>query len=81
MTPEIIPPLLLSASGSSVPLAVYPNSGEYWDAGLQQWRGQACESMDVADWHRLGARLVGGCCRTTADDISVMRARLQASLG
>ena len=27
-------------------------------------RGEAAEAMDVVRWHGLGARLVGGCCRT-----------------
>lgn len=74
--PENIPLLLSSAQHTGIPLAAYPNSGEYWDATAQQWRGQACGSMDVGEWHRLGTRLIGGCCRTTSDDIRGMRARL-----
>lgn len=75
--PENIPALLASTAGAGLPLAVYPNSGEYWDAEAQQWRGQACGSMDVVDWHRMGARLIGGCCRTTAADIRLMRTSLE----
>lgn len=80
LAPEIVPPLLRSAGAEGLPLAVYPNSGEYWDAGAQQWLGQACGEMDVAEWHRLGARLIGGCCRTTADDIGRMKSGLEAAL-
>ena len=74
--PENIPSLLQSAQGVRLPMAAYPNSGEYWDAGAQQWCGQACDSMAVGEWARLGARLIGGCCRTNANDIRGMRARL-----
>ena len=80
LSPEIIPSLLASARHIQVPLAVYPNSGEYWNAELQQWAGQACASMDVTEWYRLGARLIGGCCRTSADDIRGMRMRLEAAV-
>lgn len=74
--PENIPSLLRSAQHVGIPLAAYPNSGEYWDAGLQQWCGQACGDMAVDEWKRLGARLIGGCCRTDAGDIRGMRERL-----
>ena len=80
LPPENVPGLLQSASPGGLPLAVYPNSGEYWDAQAQQWRGQACDEMDVAGWYRLGARLIGGCCRTHSKDIQQMRASLQAAL-
>lgn len=79
--PENVPSLLGSVSGTGKPLAAYPNSGEHWDAGAERWRGQACSSMDVAAWWRRGARLIGGCCRTTAEDISLMRHSLEESPG
>ena len=80
LPPGHVPPLLASARGADVPLAAYPNSGEYWDAGAQQWRGEVVGTMDVGAWHRLGARLIGGCCRTAADDIRTMRSYLEAAL-
>lgn len=80
LAPQDVSVLLASATGSGLPLAVYPNSGEYWDADAQQWLGQACGDMEVAEWHRLGARLIGGCCRTTAKDIAGMRSKLAAAL-
>jgi homocysteine S-methyltransferase len=80
LPPENVTPLLKSAEGCGLPLAVYPNSGEYWDAEAQQWRGQVCGGMDVGAWHRHGARLIGGCCRTDSDDIRGMRASLEAAL-
>ena len=74
--PENIGPLLASASGIGRPLAAYPNSGETWDAAAQRWRGEACDRMDVVEWYRLGARLIGGCCRTAASDIARMKMAL-----
>lgn len=80
LAPEWVPGLLETGRGAGLPLAVYPNSGEHWDAGEQRWRGQACSDMDVGAWHAAGARLIGGCCRTDADDIRRMRERLESAL-
>ncbi|MEE4216571.1 MAG: homocysteine S-methyltransferase [Xanthomonadales bacterium] len=80
LAPGIVSLLLESVRHIEMPLAVYPNSGEYWNAELQQWMGQACDSMDVVAWHRLGARLIGGCCRTSAEDIRGMRSRLEGAI-
>ena len=80
LPPEHVTPLLISATDCGLPLVVYPNSGEHWDAEAQQWRGQVCGDMEVGAWHRHGARLIGGCCRTVSDDIRAMRSRLQAAL-
>ena len=76
LAPELAPGLLEAGRGAGLPLAVYPNSGEHWDAVEQRWRGQACSEMDVVGWHAAGARLIGGCCRTDAGDIRHMRERL-----
>lgn len=35
----------------------------------------------VSDWISLGAKYVGGCCRTTAEDIKQLRDHLDVSLG
>lgn len=78
--PENVAPLLRSASGVKTPLAAYPNSGETWNADLQQWKGDACGTMDVALWHHLGARLIGGCCRTTARDIGRLGSVLEEGI-
>ena len=80
LPPANVPELLDTAGDCGLPLAAYPNSGEHWDAGTQAWRGNACDHMDVAAWYRHGARLVGGCCRTHADDIGRMRSQLQDAL-
>jgi len=59
------------AAGSGVPVVVYPNSGETWDAARRAWVGQAGLDLTAArDWVDAGARLVGGCCRIGPHDIA-----------
>jgi homocysteine S-methyltransferase len=58
------------------PLIVYPNSGEHYDACAKTWNGSppAGRFADAAlGWYRAGARIIGGCCRTTPDDIRAIR--------
>ncbi len=61
------------------PIAVYPNSGEAWDASEKRWldRGD-CSDFGAASagWRDAGARLIGGCCRTGPRDVREIRARL-----
>jgi homocysteine S-methyltransferase len=80
--PAFISDLLASAGGVTV---VYPNSGETWDAERRSWMsdessGRPRRIAELApEWRRLGARVVGGCCRTTPATISAIRAALQDS--
>jgi len=66
---------------TSIPLIAYPNSGESYDALTKTWTpGPAVGGADgkqpasIAEgagiWQELGARLIGGCCRTTPQDIA-----------
>jgi homocysteine S-methyltransferase len=78
--PRYISPLLERArSATDKPLAVYPNSGETWDAKNKCWI-DAGTRFDLAtaaeEWVALGARLIGGCCRTGPEDIKKLRERL-----
>lgn len=61
-------------------LVMYPNSGEKWNAGARGWEGKRTEGGELRgkaqEWWREGAGLVGGCCRTTPEDIGVMREAL-----
>lgn len=57
---------------SDIPTAVYPNSGEAWDHDARRWRGSedARPLADVVpDYVAAGARMIGGCCRVSPDDI------------
>ncbi len=57
---------------SDKPVIVYPNSGEVYDAATKTWSGQGtCGSMSDASeqWISAGAKIIGGCCRTTPHQI------------
>jgi homocysteine S-methyltransferase len=58
------------------PLAIYPNSGEHYDAAAKQWSGDsgAIQMGEQArEWYAEGARLIGGCCRTGPRDIRAVK--------
>ena len=69
LPPARVDPLLARmVRATDLPLVVYPNSGEEWDAERKCWVGEAAgfdPETDGTRWYRAGARLVGGCCRTT----------------
>ena len=47
-------------------IVVYPNSGEVFDVQTQTWKGPTVSFTDYAKiWYEAGARIIGGCCRTT----------------
>jgi homocysteine S-methyltransferase len=61
------------------PIIAYPNSGETYVANLRQWQGlsEALSFGEMSElWHRAGATLIGGCCRTTPEHIHQIRQRL-----
>ena len=49
---------------TGMPVIVYPNSGEEWDARRRAWTGQSryC-SGQPRQWVAAGAKIIGGCCR------------------
>jgi homocysteine S-methyltransferase len=63
-------------------LMCYPNSGEGWDCEARAWRpgGEGATPEGFAstakEWVAAGARIVGGCCRTTPEHISALRRML-----
>jgi S-methylmethionine-dependent homocysteine/selenocysteine methylase len=65
------------AASSGRPVVVYPNSGEGWDAVRRDWVAtDATPHFPVHQWLADGARLVGGCCRVTPNDIATMAEQL-----
>lgn len=64
---------------TALPLVVYPNSGEHYDAESKTWHhhGEACATLAdyLPRWLAAGAKLIGGCCRTTPKDIAELNAR------
>jgi homocysteine S-methyltransferase len=75
-SPKYIPSLIRAAGQvTNKPILTYPNSGETYDATKNDWDGRPVyESFgeQARDWYDAGARLIGGCCRTTPEDIRVI---------
>jgi len=62
-------------SVSSLPVAVYPNSGEGWDAVARRWTGTTAGRVDgeaALRWRSAGAQLIGGCCRVSPSQVGAM---------
>jgi homocysteine S-methyltransferase len=78
--PRLVNALLEKAQDvTDKPLVVYPNSGELYDVATSGWRSTS-EVATIAgaarEWHRRGALLIGGCCRTTPETIRGIRRAL-----
>ena len=71
--PQHIASLIQEIKGNCTkPVIVYPNSGESYEAGTKTWGGSHCEgsfSSGAQHWFEEGARIIGGCCRTSPADI------------
>ncbi|SCK22241.1 homocysteine S-methyltransferase [Vogesella sp. LIG4] len=83
--PRHIAPLLQAAAqASGKRLLTYPNSGETYDPVSKTWH-DSNEPQAFADaarqWRAAGASCIGGCCRTTPDDIRALAAWLRGSRG
>ena len=72
-SPKFISSLIREVKGkTSKPILVYPNSGESYNAEKHDWNGDTfCTTFgeDARQWYADGAQIIGGCCRTTPDDI------------
>ena len=61
------------------PLVAYPNSGESYssdEGGEKAWTGSSDPLAFAAAaerWFELGARLIGGCCRTDTEHVRAIR--------
>ncbi|MDT3249320.1 homocysteine S-methyltransferase [Serratia sp. root2] len=79
---NVTPALRQLATLTDKPLLVYPNSGEHYDAVSKTWHACGGENGNLIDqigeWQNTGARLIGGCCRTTPQDIRQIAARCKA---
>ena len=68
-------------AATALPVVVYPNSGEGWDAVGRRWEGTGRGRVDAdaaRRWRGFGARLIGGCCRVTPDQIAALGPALTA---
>ena len=67
--PRLIPDLIRAiAAVTDTPIIVYPTSGESYDPLAKRWRGESVPAefgTFSREWRKLGAALIGGCCRTT----------------
>ncbi|CAI0690727.1 homocysteine S-methyltransferase [Serratia entomophila] len=79
---QVAPALRQLAVEADKPLLAYPNSGEHYDAVSKTWHACGGEHGSLAErageWQILGARLIGGCCRTTPQDIRAIAERCRA---
>lgn len=60
------------SSVTDLPLILYPNSGETYDAATKTWHhpvGGPGWQHFVGPWQSLGVKCLGGCCRTLPSDI------------
>lgn len=66
---------------TSKPLIVYPNSGEVYDPLIKQWHPNPQHNCTFANqltnWIESGAKLIGGCCQTSPNDIANIAKFLQ----
>lgn len=75
-SPKYIPSLIYEIKkNTNKPIVVYPNSGEEYDAQNKNWHGVSSSeaySSAAKEWFEKGARLIGGCCRTTPEHIKAI---------
>ena len=83
-SPVYIPELVAAMRAETdKPIVVYPNSGETYCAEERSWQGTAQTvsfAAHATEWYRAGARIIGGCCRTTPEDIRALAAWARGSV-
>jgi homocysteine S-methyltransferase len=70
----------IAAATTERPVVCYPNRGSFWDPVRRTWtdppRQDARPLLRPIQWRAAGARLIGGCCGTTPEDIAAVAAAL-----
>lgn len=73
----------IAAARTPLPIVCYPNRGAFWDPVRKVWvdppRQDARPSLRPLEWQKAGARLIGGCCGTTPEDIAAIAGALRAA--
>ncbi|MFK7800673.1 MAG: homocysteine S-methyltransferase [Anaerolineae bacterium] len=81
-SPQFIAPLIQQfQNATDLPIIIYPNSGEDWDSANHQWTGTTHPEefgTAVREWRRMGAAIIGGCCRTGPTHIRAISERLRS---
>ncbi|AXF84834.1 Homocysteine S-methyltransferase [Ephemeroptericola cinctiostellae] len=70
------------ATQTNKPIIVYPNSGETYDAEHKTWHDHSTHgefATQAQTWFEHGARLIGGCCRTSPREIKDVAMRLKSN--
>ncbi len=66
---------IIKAKSGTKKIIVYPNSGEAYNAESKTWLGLSDPDLFVEmakEWIKLGADIIGGCCRIGTDHIKRM---------
>lgn len=83
-SPAYIPELVAAMHAeTNKQIVVYPNSGETYCADEHSWHGTTPTASFTAQaqaWYRAGARIIGGCCGTTPQDIRSLAAWARESV-
>jgi homocysteine S-methyltransferase len=73
----------IAAATTELPIVCYPNRGAFWEPVRKVWvdppRQDARPALRPVEWRAAGARLIGGCCGTTPEDIAAMGSALRAA--
>lgn len=67
---------------TAMPLLCYPNSGETYVPGQHAWTGDKSGGQmreSALQFRAAGAGLIGGCCRTTPEDIKTIKLTLNGA--
>lgn len=83
--PRFIPALITAVQAATGKyIIVYPNSGERYQAAGNQWLGESDPSnygTMSREWRKMGAVMIGGCCRTRPAHIRQIRDRVRYHKG
>jgi len=79
-SPQYVESLIrIALTASRHPIIVYPNKGEIYDPHHKCWLPGSAETdfnQDAVRWRNAGARIIGGCCRTSPEDIARLKATI-----
>ena len=81
--PSYISTLIKALSGhTKKPIIIYPNSGDVYNPTDKTWEKSTSKEHERSflQWYEDGARLIGGCCRTTPEDIKEISSWAQMEL-
>ncbi len=76
--PQYIASLIkIAAQNTNKLILTYPNKGEVWNAVNKCWLPLSAHHSHFLDdarvWYLAGAKIIGGCCRTTPEDIKQLK--------